>query len=143
MTGSRPLGGQTKGQGNLSIRARDLAALGQMYLEQGVFGGRRVLDPEWITQSWAKQVPISASDPYADFYGFMWYYRDEPTGLGPTPVHFASGNGGNKIYVVPSRHLVVAITSSAYGHGYGQRRSQAILLSILTNASSLRTSARP
>ncbi len=130
-------GGQTKGQGNLSIRTRDLAAIGQMYLNHGVLQSRRILNPEWIEQSWAKQVQISSSDPYADFYGFMWYSRDEPTSTSPTPVHFASGNGGNKIYVVPSRHLVIAITSSAYGHGYGQRRSQAILFSILSNTNIL------
>jgi CubicO group peptidase (beta-lactamase class C family) len=106
-----------------------------MYLDGGVSQGKRIVNPEWIEQSWAKLVPISSSDPYADFYGFMWYSRDESTGLTSTPVHFASGNGGNKIYVVPSRHLVIAITSSAYGHGYGQRRSQSILLSILTSAS--------
>jgi hypothetical protein len=29
---------------------------------------------------------------------------------------------------------VIAITSSAYGHGYGQRRSQSILLSILSDS---------
>ena len=130
-------GGQTKGQGNLSIRTRDLAAIGQMYLDHGLVQSKRVLDSEWIEQSWAKLVPISKSDPYADFYGYMWYSRDEPTGASPTPVHFASGNGGNKIYVVPSRNLVIAITSSAYGHGYGQRRSQSILLSILSNANTL------
>jgi CubicO group peptidase (beta-lactamase class C family) len=130
-------GGQTKGQGNLSIRTRDLAAIGQMYLDHGLVKSKRVLDSEWIEQSWAKLVPISKSDPYADFYDYMWYSRDEPAGAIPTPVHFASGNGGNKIYVVPSRHLVIAITSSAYGHGYGQRRSQSILLSILSNANTL------
>jgi CubicO group peptidase (beta-lactamase class C family) len=83
-----------------------------------------------------KLVPITdkAKDPYADFYGYMWYFRDEPTGEKATPVHFASGNGGNKIYVVPSRHLVIAITSSAYSTNYGQRRSQDILLDILSNA---------
>ncbi|MEO8672597.1 MAG: serine hydrolase [Tahibacter sp.] len=48
------------------------------------------------------------------------------------PVFFASGNGGNKIYVVPSRALVVAVTSSAYGHGYGQRRSERILKALLS-----------
>ena len=127
-------GGKTKGQGNLSIRTRDLAAIGEMYLNQGVFQGKRILNAKWIEQSWAKQVPISSSDPYADFYGLMWYSRDEATGTTRTPVHFASGNGGNKIYVVPSRRLVIAITSSAYGHGYGQRRSQSILLSFLSNA---------
>jgi CubicO group peptidase (beta-lactamase class C family) len=127
-------GGQTKGQGNLSIRARDLAAIGQLYLDRGVFRQKLVLNSDWIEKSWAPQVSISSSDPYADFYGYMWYSRDEPTRGGVTPVHFASGNGGNKIYVVPSRHLVIAITSSAYGHSYGQRRSQNILLSILSNA---------
>jgi len=38
------------------------------------------------------------------------------------------------VYVIPSLHMVVAITSSAYGHGYGQRRSQEILLRILAAA---------
>ena len=139
----RAPGGRTKGQGNLSIRTRDLAAIGQMYLNEGLVRGERVLDSGWIVQSWAKLVSISSSDPYADSYGYMWYYRNEPTGSTATPVHFASGNGGNKIYVVPSRDLVVAITSSAYGHGYGQRRSQSILLSILANAGSLDDSAHP
>lgn len=131
---ARAAGGQTKGQGNLSIRARDLASIGQLYLDQGIFQQKRVLDSDWIEKSWAKLVPISDSDPYADFYGYMWYFRNEPTGADPAPVHFASGSGGNKIYVVPSRHLVIAITSSAYGHGYGQRRSQSILLSILSDS---------
>ncbi len=105
-----------------------------MYLDQGTFHQKRVLDSDWIEKSWAKLVPISDSNPSADFYGYMWYFRSEPTGADPTPVHFASGNGGNKIYLVPSRHLVIAITSSAYGHGYGQRRSQSILLSILSDS---------
>ena len=51
-------------------------------------------------------------------------------------MHFASGNGGNKIYIVPSLHMVIAITSSAYNQGYGQRRSQDILLKILAAAGS-------
>ena len=70
----------------------------------------------------------------------MWDFRNELTRTNSTPVHFASGNGGNKIYVIPSRHLVVAV-QAAYGHGYGQRRSQSILLNILTGASSLQTPA--
>jgi CubicO group peptidase (beta-lactamase class C family) len=127
-------GGRSKGQGNLSLRTQDLAAIGQMYLDHGVFHGHRVVNSDWIETSWSKLVPIldKTKDPYADFYGYMWYFRDEPTGEKATPVHFASGNGGNKIYVVPSRHLVIAITSSAYSTNYGQRRSQNILLSILT-----------
>jgi hypothetical protein len=61
----------------------------------------------------------------------MWYTRAEPVGTKHVLVHFASGNGGNKIYIVPSLNMVVAITSSAYTTNYGQRRSQDILLDIL------------
>ena len=122
------------GQGNFSVTTRDEAAIGQMVLNGGLVGGHRVVRREWIDASVSRQVPISNDDPYADHYGFMWYTKDEPVGTAKIEVHFASGNGGNKIYVIPSRHLVVAITSSAYGHGYGQRRSQEILLRILAAA---------
>jgi CubicO group peptidase (beta-lactamase class C family) len=122
---------RTTGQGNLSITTRDEAAIGQLMLNDGIVNGRRILAHDWIVQTLASQVPISDSDPYADFYGYMWYTRAEPVGDHRVEVHFASGNGGNKIYIVPSLHLVVAITSSAYGQSYGQRRSQDILLRIL------------
>ena len=86
---------------------------------------------EIVKSRLASQVPISDSDPYADFYGYMWYTKAEPIGGRKVTVHFASGNGGNKIYIVPSLHMVVAITSSAYGSRWGQRRSQDILFKIL------------
>ncbi len=46
-------------------------------------------------------------------------------------VHFATGNGGNKIYIVPSLRMVIAIASSAYNQPYGQRRSQDIPQRVL------------
>lgn len=125
---------RTTGQGNLEITARDAAALGQLMLNDGVIDGKRLVSHEWVTNSLAIQVPISDSDPYSDFYGYMWYTKAETVGDHKVLVHFASGNGGNKIYIVPSLHMVVAITSSAYGTRWGQRRSQDILLRILSAA---------
>ncbi len=123
--------GQTKGQGNLWLTTRDLAAIGEMVRGNGTYRGRRIVSATWIRESLAPRVTISASDPYADGYGYFWYAKTHEIGGTPVPVSFASGNGGNKIYVIPSRHLVVAITSSAYGRGYGQRRSEAILKALL------------
>jgi CubicO group peptidase (beta-lactamase class C family) len=128
--------GRNTGQGNLSITTRDEAAIGQLMLSDGVVNGRRILSHDWIAKSLASQVAISDSDPYADFYGYMWYTKAEPVGDHRVEVHFASGNGGNKIYVIPPLHMVVAITSSAYGQSYGQRRSQDILLKILAATAS-------
>lgn len=123
--------GYTKGQGNLSLRLRDFAAIGEMVRNEGLYHGRRVISAGWIAAMLAPKQSIAATDPYADGYGYFWYDRVQQIADHAVPVMFASGNGGNKIYVVPSRHLVVAITSSAYGKGYGQRRSQAILQAVL------------
>ena len=122
---------RTTGQGNLSITTRDEARLGELVLHHGEFNGNQIVSREWIEKSIANQVPISADDPYSDFYGYMWYSRAEPVNGHKIEVHFASGNGGNKIYIIPSMDMVVAVTSSAYSRGYGQRRSQDILLKIL------------
>jgi CubicO group peptidase (beta-lactamase class C family) len=127
---------RTTGQGNLSITTRDEAKIGELLLNGGIVNGKRILNQDWIAASLAKQVAISDSDPYADFYGYMWYTKAEPVGAHKVEVHFASGNGGNKIYIIPSLRMVVAITSGAYGQSYGQRRSQDILLKILAATSS-------
>lgn len=123
--------GYTKGQGNLSLTVRGMAIIGEMVREGGQFRGRRIVSARWVRDALAPKVSIANSDPYADGYGYFWYAKTLTIGGKPIAVSFASGNGGNKIYIVPSRGLVVAITSSAYGHGYGQRRSQAILTTLL------------
>lgn len=123
--------GYTKGQGNLSLTTREFAAIGEMVRDGGLYHGRRIVSAAWIADMLATHETISDADPYADGYGYFWYYRVQQIAGHPIPVSFASGNGGNKIYIVADRHLVVAITSSAYGHGYGQRRSQAILQALL------------
>jgi CubicO group peptidase (beta-lactamase class C family) len=123
--------GYTKGQGNLSLTAREFAAIGEMVREDGVHNGRRIVSAAWLREALTPKVAIADRDPYADGYGYFWYAKTQQIDGKPIPVSFASGNGGNKIYIVPSRNLVVAITSSAYGHGYGQRRSESILRTLL------------
>ena len=124
--------GYTKGQGNLSITARGLAKIGELVRNDGRYHGRQLISAAWLHTALAPKVRISDTDPYADGYGYFWYSKVQSIGAHRIPVSFASGNGGNKIYVVPSRHLVIAITSSAYGHGYGQRRSESILKAVLS-----------
>lgn len=137
---ARDAAGYIKGQGNLSLTTRDLATIGEMVLGGGIYRGRRVVSAAWIQDALTPKVGIADSDPYADGYAYFWYSKQLQVDGKPIQVSFASGNGGNKIYIVPDLHLVVAITSSAYGRGYGQRRSEAILKAVL---SALVTPARP
>lgn len=123
--------GYTKGQGNLSLTLRDFAAIGEMVRGDGTYRGRRIVSAAWLRQSLAPKVGIAEVDRYADGYGYFWYSKSYQIAGRPVRVSFASGNGGNKLYVVPQLDLVVAITSSAYGKGYGQRRSEEILKAVL------------
>ena len=127
----RDVANHPKGQGNLSLRARDTAKIGQMVLDDGVVDGKRVIDTAWLHAALAPRVAIGAGDRYADSYGYFWYAKTQDIGGQKIAVHFASGNGGNKIYVIPARRMVVSIASGAYGKPYGQRRSEDILKAIL------------
>lgn len=127
----RDVANHPKGQGNLSLRARDTAKIGQMVLDKGTVDGRPVIDAAWLQAALAPRAAIGAVDRYADSYGYFWYAKTQDIGDKKIAVHFASGNGGNKIYVIPARRMVVSIASSAYGKGYGQRRSEDILKAIL------------
>ncbi|WP_067270499.1 serine hydrolase [Mitsuaria sp. 7] len=130
----KDVAGHTKGQGNLWLSTRSLAAIGELVRCGGEYRGRRLVSAGGIEAMLRPRVAIGDKDPYADQYGRFWYFKALPVGDSRVPVWFASGNGGNKIYVVPHLRMVVAITSQAYGRGYGQRRSQEILTSLLRAA---------
>lgn len=127
----RDVDGRAKGQGNLSLAPRDMAKIGQLVLDEGVVDGRRVMAADWLRAVLAPRVAIGDVDRYADHYGYFWYRKTYRLAGENISVAFASGNGGNKIYVIPTRRMVVAVASAAYGKPYGQRRSEEILEALL------------
>ena len=123
--------GRTKGQGNLFLTAPGFARIGAMVLNDGAHNGRQVVSSDWIKESLKPRFDISESDPFASSYGYYWYHQTYPVNGRSIEVFFASGNGGNKIYVIPELEMVISIMSRAYGQGRGQRRSESILKAIL------------
>ncbi len=127
----KDLSGQTRGQGNLFLTASGFARIGEMVLTDGKYNDRQVVSSDWIKKSLKPRFDISDSDPYASDYGYYWYHQTYAAIDGSVEYFFASGNGGNKIYVIPRLSMVVSIMSRAYGQGRGQRRSENILKAIL------------
>jgi len=128
--------GVTKGQGNLFLTALGFARIGEMVLNGGAYGGRQVVSSQWIEESLKPRFDISEGDPYASGYGYYWYHQSYQLNGRSIELSFASGNGGNKIYVIPEFEMAVSVMSRAYGQGYGQRRSEAILKAILATQAS-------
>jgi CubicO group peptidase (beta-lactamase class C family) len=105
--------------GGLGLRAVDLARIGYLVLRRGRWGDREVVPASWIDQSTSpdsRGPPVYFSN-FGSAYGYFWWLF--PTSRGGTDlgVIAASGSGGQWLFVVPERDLVVAVVSEANGNG--------------------------
>lgn len=87
---------------NLSPRA--LLTFGELYRNDGVHAGVRVLPEDWVQQSWnGRGTSRWSGNPY----GYGWWIRRS----GRHDVYFAWGYGGQMVFVVPGLNLTVVMTS--------------------------------
>ncbi len=84
--------------------ARDLARLGQFWLQDGVWQGRRLLPEGWVKYMATPSGPQPAGD--GPGYGATLWLFGPRQGL-PAGSYAAQGNRGQYVMVVPSAHLVV------------------------------------
>jgi CubicO group peptidase (beta-lactamase class C family) len=100
------------GWSELQMTPRDLARIGFLYLHQGRWQGEQVLSSEWVATSTRPHIVESRKAGY----GYQWWI-DSPgllarLGLaGFTPMYKAWGWGGQLVYVVPEKNLVVVFCS--------------------------------
>lgn len=115
--------------GGAFIRPRDLLKVGQMYLDGGVWRGRRVVTADWVTRSTATKVAINpettglSEEAFRNVYfqgedGFAWHLGTFNIG-GTDHLNYAAatGNGGQLLIVVPDFDLAVVFTAGNYGQG--------------------------
>ncbi len=115
--------------GGMHMRPRDLAKLGQLYLDGGIWNGQRIVSSDWVAASVARQTEINEETTGMDAErfaqiatrgadGYAWHLYGV-TSAGRTYVSYeASGNGGQYLVVVPELELVVVITGGNYGQGW-------------------------
>lgn len=95
--------------GGLSLRARDMARLGELMLRGGRAGERQVVSARALQDSVRRAAgPIAWPRPV--YYGRLWWLFP-PAGPATTDVVTASGAGGQWIFVVPPLELVVVFTA--------------------------------
>jgi CubicO group peptidase (beta-lactamase class C family) len=100
---------ETDWQGNYVLSsqvwttARDLARLGLLYLDDGVWKGQRLLPAGW---SRFVATPAPAQPPSGPGYGaFFWLYG---AGQGlPEGTYLMNGNRGQYVFIVPSKRVVI------------------------------------
>jgi CubicO group peptidase (beta-lactamase class C family) len=83
--------------------ARDLARLGQFWLQDGIWKGRRLLPEGWMAYMTRASGPQPPTGPG---YGATLWLFGPGQGL-PAGSYAAQGNRGQYVMVVPSRRLVI------------------------------------
>jgi CubicO group peptidase (beta-lactamase class C family) len=115
----------------LYLSTLDFAKLGLLVVNEGSWANTQIIAPDYIKNLSEETFDVSSDNPYADAYGMLWYKSHRTFGGKKLDYLFASGNGGNHLIVIPEKEMVIALTSSAYGQGYGHRRSYNIMSKIL------------
>lgn len=107
--------GTVNTQGGLSLRPRDMAKIGHMFLKGGRWQGKQIVSRTWIDESTKAHIPAY----FGLKYGYQWH-RGQTTVNGQVfETFFAWGRGGQFIFVLPEFDLVAVFTSRPYDNAYG------------------------
>ena len=102
--------GKAQSGGQLSLTARDFRAAGRVVMNGGAYNGQQIISADWIREM--GQPRVQATPDAA--YGYLWWFgafefEEELYGAA-----YMSGNGGNKVVLMPQLDAVIVILSTNY-----------------------------
>ena len=92
-------------EGGLYLEGGDLAKIGYLYLQDGLWDGKRLISDAWVRQS---LMPAVDTGWQGLKYGFKWWLQ--PLKGGKEYVWHAIGFGGQRLVVFPSEELIAVFT---------------------------------
>jgi CubicO group peptidase (beta-lactamase class C family) len=107
--------GTVEADGGLALRPRDLAKIGQVFLDRGRWHDAPVLSESWVTQSTQRRVTYGSVGGAPVGYGYSWQQLELTIDDRKVPSFFHPGDGGQLLLVVPELEMVVVFTGGTYG----------------------------
>lgn len=95
-------GTNTAGWG-LTLSPTDMAKIGQLYLDNGMWDGKQIVSARWVDESTKEH---SRWEKRNLAYGYLWWIIDDKEHS-----YAAMGDGGNVIYVNAKKNIVISIAS--------------------------------
>ena len=91
----------------LYLTSREMAKLGQLFLQDGLWNGEQIISKEWVQESTSSHMPDNVQFVYSvrpsGDYGYLWWTYDG--------FYVASGLHGQRIIVNPDNGYVLVFTS--------------------------------
>ncbi|OXA70303.1 hypothetical protein B0A67_16045 [Flavobacterium aquidurense] len=130
--------------GSFYIRPIDMLKIGQLVKNKGVWERKQIISKKWISQSTVCDIAIpdfsfmkssrskiGVSQPA--YYGYYWYRETIKTKDLQQNLLFASGNGGQYIFIIESLNLTVVFTQGNYGSFKAKQAFEIMAKYILPN----------
>jgi len=117
--------GRTYVSGAARMRPRDMAKIGHLVLNKGKWRNTQIVSEQWILESTKEHISppvhslLAKSLLGTSGYGYLWWTKDFSIDKENVNSFFASGNGGQLIFVFPRLDLVAVFTQGNYDSSLG------------------------
>lgn len=93
------------------LSARDFARFGHLYLNQGQWKGKQIIPKEWVEKS-TSAYTTDTGPRFQNYgsYGLLWWSME----IQGIQTFYASGAGGQRLYVLPALNMVVVHLANNY-----------------------------
>ena len=98
--------------GGLWLQPRDMAKIGQLYLNGGRWNGKQIVSEDWVEASTKQQVGAGQLPKWfsADGYGYQWWLGSFQVRGQTVESYSARGQGGQFVIVFPALQMVAVFT---------------------------------
>ena len=106
--------------GGMYLTPPDMLKYGTLYLNKGIWKGKRIVSEAWIEKSLTPYRALENTTKQ-NLYGYLWWHDAYQVGNQTIKTLEARGAGGQYIVVIPELDAVVVITSGNFRNGRGQQ----------------------
>ena len=99
--------------GHLHLLPRDMLKIGLLFQNEGNWNGQQIISKEWIAKSTEPRGNAAGLG-----YGYFWWSTNWNIEGQDIEAYFASGNGGQLIFVIPQLNASVVFTGGQYGENW-------------------------
>lgn len=94
--------GISNGWGDCFLLPHDMAKIGYLFLNNGMWNGKQIISSEWVSEATREHVQTGTDEAY----GYKWWIIPS---LG---LYEGRGRGGQRIAILPAKNLVVVINGT-------------------------------
>ncbi|MCP4726134.1 MAG: serine hydrolase [bacterium] len=102
--------GLTGTGGSLWMGSRDMAKIGQLFLNGGSWNGERIISEDWVNESTKSYISMVPDTPVSLLYqyGYQWWVEQTED----YELYYAYGHAGQCIFIIEELNMVIAITAN-------------------------------